>query len=77
MIVGGDAFCLESARSNHGAAARTRVLNAYGPTEAVVTATLYRRDMTAVDTVARIASPIGQPLWPGTKAYVVDGQEPA
>ncbi|HEY0602253.1 MAG TPA: amino acid adenylation domain-containing protein, partial [Herpetosiphonaceae bacterium] len=72
IIVGGEAFPPDTARLwrrlEHGA---TRLLNAYGPTETIITATLY--DMSAAhDAHALLSSvPIGRPIVERT-AYVLD-----
>ncbi|QDU91225.1 Linear gramicidin synthase subunit D [Pirellulimonas nuda] len=66
VIVGGDAFPAALAAKWTGRG--VRVLNAYGPTEIVVTATT--SDLAEFDP-ARGRAPIGRPL-PGRSAYVVD-----
>lgn len=66
LIVGGDAFPLDALEPWRDGP--TRVLNAYGPTEAVVTATV--ADMTGFDPATGPA-PIGRPM-AGTAAYLVD-----
>ncbi|MEN1681704.1 MAG: non-ribosomal peptide synthetase, partial [Planctomycetota bacterium] len=66
MIVGGEAFpadCLPAWRQTP-----TTLLNAYGPTETVVTATV--ADLTGYDPAAG-PTPIGAPL-PGVEAWVVN-----
>lgn len=66
MIVGGEAFpaeCLPAWRQT-----KTRLLNAYGPTETVVTATV--ADLSSHDPAAG-PPPIGRPL-PGAQAWVVN-----
>lgn len=66
VIVGGDVFPIETL--THWKERNVRVLNAYGPTEAVITASVY--DATHHDpSVLRV--PIGRPI-PGMKAYVLD-----
>ncbi|MEM6330922.1 MAG: non-ribosomal peptide synthetase, partial [Planctomycetota bacterium] len=66
VIVGGDAFPQDTLAAWRGSG--TRLLNAYGPTEAVVTSTV--ADVTDFDPASGRA-PIGRPL-PGTRAYVVN-----
>ena len=68
MIVGGDAFPVDAIEPWLGG--KTQVLNAYGPTEAVVTATVF--DMAAYEP-GTAQPPIGRPL-AGTEAYIVDRQ---
>jgi len=68
MVVGGDAFPVDAIEPWLGG--KTQVLNAYGPTEAVVTATIF--DMANYEPGASLP-PIGRPL-AGTEAYIVDGQ---
>lgn len=68
IIVGGDVFPAETLgfwNKQH-----TRVLNAYGPTECVVTATVY--DATFTDPSTHRV-PIGRPI-PGMKAYILDAR---
>ncbi|HEY0604990.1 MAG TPA: non-ribosomal peptide synthase/polyketide synthase, partial [Herpetosiphonaceae bacterium] len=72
IIIGGEAFPVDIARLwqrlDHGA---TRLINGYGPTEAVVTATLYDLDA-AGDTHGFLGSvPIGRTIV-GRTAYVLD-----
>ncbi|HEY0736692.1 MAG TPA: amino acid adenylation domain-containing protein, partial [Herpetosiphonaceae bacterium] len=72
IIVGGEAFPPDTARLwrrlEHGA---TRLLNAYGPTETIITATLY--DMSVAPEAHALLSsvPIGRPIVERT-AYVLD-----
>jgi amino acid adenylation domain-containing protein len=68
MILGGDVFPSESVAvwQSRG----VRILNAYGPTEAVVTATTHEIQF---QSLARSATPIGRPR-PGSRAYVLDKQ---
>ncbi|MET0398368.1 MAG: amino acid adenylation domain-containing protein, partial [Longimicrobiaceae bacterium] len=73
MVVGGEALAPPTVRawdeSGEGAG---RLLNAYGPTEAVVTATLY--ETTVEDWGAWGGSvPIGRAV-PGRRTYVLDGR---
>ncbi len=68
MILGGDVFPSESV-----AAWRSRgvkILNAYGPTEAVITATTHE---VSPKQSPRSVTPIGRPR-PGSRAYVLDHQ---
>ncbi len=66
MIVGGDVFPVETLTAWQGL--NVRLLNAYGPTEAVVTATVF--DVAEFDgRSSRL--PIGRPK-PGLRAYVLD-----
>jgi amino acid adenylation domain-containing protein len=74
MIVGGDAMSPETLRHwNRNIQGRMELLNAYGPTEAVITATLFRvpAEFSHVE-VNRV--PIGCPL-PNRKAYIVNHLE--
>ncbi|HEX2189524.1 MAG TPA: amino acid adenylation domain-containing protein, partial [Longimicrobiaceae bacterium] len=64
LLVGGDVLHAGDARTGG-----TRLLNCYGPTEAVVTATAFE---VAAD-FAGAAVPIGRPL-PGHAAYVLDAR---
>ena len=70
MIVGGDVMPVEALRRWHAVMNHVELLNAYGPTEAVITATLFRipEDFFEED----IASvPIGRPL-AERRAYVLN-----
>ena len=70
MIVGGDVMPVEGLRRWHAAMNRIELLNAYGPTEAVITATLFRIPVDFFE--QDIASvPIGRPLTE-RRAYVLD-----
>jgi acyl-CoA synthetase (AMP-forming)/AMP-acid ligase II len=71
VIAGGEAMSPAAARGwAAGAAAGVRLLNAYGPTEAVVTCTAYDVPPTLPEGAVHV--PVGRPL-PGRAAYVVDG----
>ncbi|HVG45264.1 MAG TPA: non-ribosomal peptide synthetase, partial [Longimicrobium sp.] len=76
VIVGGEAMSPAAARDwVSGPAAGVRLLNGYGPTEAVVTCTAYDVSPTLPDEAVHV--PVGRPL-PGRAAYVLDGRgEPA
>ncbi len=65
MIVGGDVF--PNQVINKWRAVDVRLLNAYGPTEAVITATVY--DVQNDDANRRI--PIGRPM-PNSQAWILD-----
>ena len=71
MLVGGEAMRAETARLwRRMSAPGIRFINAYGPTESVITATLHQvKDLEALEAGASV--PIGSPL-PGREAYVVD-----
>ncbi len=71
VIAGGEALPLEVPRLwPSSAMKRSRLLNGYGPTEAVVTATFH--DFSAHPLApAALSAPIGRPL-PGRSAYVLD-----
>jgi amino acid adenylation domain-containing protein len=70
MIIGGDVVPPESLRIwQQTSLRRTRVLNAYGPTEAVITAAAYDIPADAGRHTARI--PIGRPL-PNRRAYILN-----
>ena len=70
MIVGGDVMPVEALRRWHAVMNRVELLNAYGPTEAVITATLFRIPVDLFE--EDIASvPIGRPL-AERRAYVLD-----
>ena len=76
VIVGGETIPPESVELWQRTSLRmARLLNAYGPTEATVTATTFEVTATAGTPTGRI--PIGRPL-AGRRAYVLDaGLEPA
>jgi acyl-coenzyme A synthetase/AMP-(fatty) acid ligase len=76
VIAGGEAMNPAAARGwAAGPAAGVRLLNGYGPTEAVVTCTAY--DVPAALPEGAVHVPVGRPL-PGRAAYVLDGWgEPA
>lgn len=68
IILGGDVF---PADSMTGMSQRDiKILNAYGPTEAVITSTTY--DATNISAAVK-SVPIGRPK-PGSRAYVLDAQ---
>jgi amino acid adenylation domain-containing protein len=69
LLVGGDA--LPAAAAAAGGA--TRLLNCYGPTEAVVTATAFAVPDGFAEGFAGSTAPIGRPL-PGRSAYVLDAR---
>ena len=66
LIVGGDQFPTEAAGAWSGL--DVQILNAYGPTEAVITATTFAHSPRAGQSPN---TPIGRPR-PGTRAYVLD-----
>ncbi|HEX6745683.1 MAG TPA: amino acid adenylation domain-containing protein [Longimicrobium sp.] len=76
VIAGGEAMSPAAARGwSAGPAAGVRLLNAYGPTEAVVTCTAYDVPPTLPEGAVHV--PVGRPL-PGRAAYVLDESgEPA
>ncbi|HEX9936697.1 MAG TPA: non-ribosomal peptide synthetase, partial [Longimicrobium sp.] len=76
VIAGGEAMSPAAAREwASGPAAGVRLLNGYGPTEAVVTCTAY--DVAAALPEGAVYVPVGRPLG-GRSAYVLDGRgEPA
>ncbi len=77
MIVGGDVMPLEGLRRWHETInANVKLLNAYGPTEAVITATLFRTSAVIFENGNITSVPIGH-LVGDRKAYVLDkdGQE--
>ncbi len=72
MIVGGDQFPLETLRLWRQMPLDTvRLLNAYGPTETVITATLYDTVHYVDDPTSLHSVPIGRPL-PNRRVYVLD-----
>src|SRR6185295_7861211 len=76
VIAGGEAMSPAAARDwASGPAAGVRLLNGYGPTEAVVTCTAYDVPPTLPEGAVHV--PVGRPL-AGRAAYVLDGWgEPA
>lgn len=71
LILGGEALSckhLDMLRERWGG--RIRVVNAYGPAEAVITAT--SQDVLDATSASGISCPIGRP-WPARLAYVLDG----
>lgn len=66
LILGGDIFPTQSVQAWRSRG--VRILNAYGPTEAVITATTHE---VSPDHDAKQTMPIGRPR-PGTRAYVLD-----
>jgi amino acid adenylation domain-containing protein len=71
VIAGGEAMSPAAARGwATGPAAGVRLLNGYGPTEAVITCTAY--DVPPALPEGAVHVPVGRPL-PGRAAYVVDG----
>ena len=72
VIAGGDAMHLEAVRRWHQTPLRTvRLLNAYGPTEATITTSLYEVPLDYETSVGLPVVPIGQPL-PNRKYYILD-----
>ncbi|GEJ57767.1 non-ribosomal peptide synthetase [Anaeromyxobacter diazotrophicus] len=72
VIVGGDAMPGEPlAAWRRSPMAGARLLNAYGPTEATITATLHEVALPSEGEAAPATLPIGRPL-PGRSAYVVE-----
>jgi amino acid adenylation domain-containing protein len=69
LLVGGDALPAAAAAAGDA----TRLLNCYGPTEAVVTATAFAVPDGFAEGFAGRAAPIGRPL-PGRSAYVLDSR---
>ncbi|GLZ29182.1 hypothetical protein Lesp02_13720 [Lentzea sp. NBRC 105346] len=67
VVFGGEGLTLPTARMIRTAVGATRITNAYGPTEACMTATAWYGE----DAVTH-APPIGGPL-PGKRTYVLDG----
>jgi amino acid adenylation domain-containing protein len=70
LLVGGDALPTAAAAAAGDA---TRLLNCYGPTEAVVTATAFSVPDGFAEGFAGSTAPIGRPL-PGRSAYVLDAR---
>lgn len=73
LIVGGDIAPLETVRKwqRNPATAAVRLVNAYGPTETVITATLFDVPSGFAETARSARIPIGRPL-PGTETYILD-----
>ncbi|HEU4881703.1 MAG TPA: amino acid adenylation domain-containing protein, partial [Longimicrobium sp.] len=69
LLVGGDALPAASAAAGDG----TRLLNCYGPTEAVVTATTFSVPDGFAEGFPGSTAPIGRPV-PGRSAYVLDAR---
>lgn len=69
LILGGDVFPSQSVKAWRSR--NVRILNAYGPTEAVITATTHDVEHASV---SRSTTPIGRPR-PGTRAYLLDDQD--
>lgn len=69
LILGGDVFPSQSVQAWRSR--NVRILNAYGPTEAVITATTHE---VVPSSVSRSTTPIGRPR-PGTRAYLLDDQD--
>ncbi|HEU4882195.1 MAG TPA: amino acid adenylation domain-containing protein [Longimicrobium sp.] len=69
LLVGGDALPAAAAAAGDG----TRLLNCYGPTEAVVTATVFSVPGGFAGRFAGSTTPIGRPV-PGRSAYVLDAR---
>ncbi|TWU03334.1 non-ribosomal peptide synthetase [Neorhodopirellula pilleata] len=67
LILGGDVFPGKSVQAWQSR--QVRILNAYGPTEAVITATIHEVDPAG----SRGTTPIGRPR-PGTRAYLLDNE---
>ncbi len=69
VVAGGDALSADAARRWHASPlAAVRLLNAYGPTEAVITATLHEVAPLPAE-AARV--PLGEPL-PGRRLFLLD-----
>ncbi len=72
ITVGGDVMSAEGlAAWRQSEMRRVRLVNAYGPTEATITATLFEVDPSAAAAERRV--PIGRPL-PGRKVHILDRQ---
>lgn len=69
LILGGDALPLSLAQQTRKHFPSLTCFNAYGPTEAVITPTLYRLPMTLADNVACIA--VGKPR-ANTRIYILN-----
>ncbi|HVS00999.1 MAG TPA: amino acid adenylation domain-containing protein, partial [Thermoanaerobaculia bacterium] len=74
VAVGGDALPAETSRLwQRSPLAHVRLVNSYGPTEAVITATCQEVTPEVLEGFAGAAVPLGQPL-AGHAAYVLDRQ---
>jgi amino acid adenylation domain-containing protein len=71
MIVGGDVMPVEALRRWHAVMNHVELLNAYGPTEGVITATLFRIPVDFFQTENIASVPIGRPV-ASRRAYVLD-----
>ncbi|MFI9274917.1 amino acid adenylation domain-containing protein [Kitasatospora sp. NPDC052896] len=71
LIVGGDTVPAEDCRRSLRRLPGTRLVNAYGLTEAAVTSTLCELTAELLDTVPSAPVPIGRPL-PGVRLYLLD-----
>ncbi len=72
VIAGGDAMHMEAVRKWHQTPLRkVRLLNAYGPTETVITASVFEVPETYELNIGRPIVPIGTPL-PNRRFYVLD-----
>jgi len=71
LILGGDALPLSLAQQTRKHFPSLTCFNAYGPTEAVITPTLYRLPMTLTDNAAYIA--VGKPR-ANTRIYILNAQ---
>jgi amino acid adenylation domain-containing protein len=71
LILGGDALPLSLAQQTRKRFPSLTCFNAYGPTEAVITPTLYRLPMTLADNAACIA--VGKPR-ANTRIYILNAQ---
>ncbi|WP_331876217.1 amino acid adenylation domain-containing protein, partial [Longimicrobium sp.] len=69
LLVGGDALPVSAAAAGDA----TRLLNGYGPTEAVVTATAFTVPGGFAEGFAGSTAPIGRPI-PGHDAYILDSR---
>ncbi|MCP5053433.1 MAG: amino acid adenylation domain-containing protein, partial [bacterium] len=75
LILGGDALASELARQTHGILSKnTTLLNAYGPTEATITASLFEVTETFQATGTDDITPIGQPTV-NTRIYILDANQ--
>ena len=70
-ISGGDAMTTALAGAWSQLGGRPRLLNAYGPTEGVITATAFEVPAGSGNRAGSASMPIGHPL-PGRRAYVLD-----
>lgn len=75
LLVGGDVMPADVVRlwQQHPATARVRLINAYGPTETVMTATCFETPP-GFGHGGESRVPIGRPL-PGTQAYIADSSQ--